>query len=302
MEYEIIDTKLALKSKPYFLIQICNYSEHVARIQGTMPEFGYTVLGNGDEQRYRLEEYSAYYRHLKQRFLDAAASSAGGYPHKCSHCAICKWSQVCQVQRNEDDHLSLVARMRRDQIGKLNSCNIHTVVDLAAARDDGRPERMNPQTFATLRLQATMQVRGRTEGPVYELLEHRPFEGFGLMPEPDDGDVFFDMEGDPLYEPGRGLEYLFGLYCLGAAGDSQEYAAFWGLDRGEEKARSNASSTSSRSAAGVIRTCTSTTTRIMRNPRCAVSRRHTVHAKRTLTICSAVRCWSTFTPWFGRRS
>jgi len=29
---------------------------------------------------------------------------------------------------------------------------------------------------------------------------------------PDEGDVFFDMEGDPLYRPERGLEYLFGVY------------------------------------------------------------------------------------------
>lgn len=122
--------------------------------------------------------------------------------------------------------------MRRDQIGKLNTGAIHTVVDLAAARDENRPEGMNPQTFATLRRQATMQIRGRSEGPVYELLEHEPWEGFGLMPAPAPGDVFFDMEGDPLYEPGRGLEYLFGCWL---PDDEPKFKAFWALDRAEEK-------------------------------------------------------------------
>src|SRR5579884_2836816 len=241
--YEVIDTKLALNTKPYFLIQLCNYSEHLARIQGTMPEFAYVVLGNGEERHYRLNDYSAYYRHLKARFLEYVGSrhrevSNDGelveppYPHKCSHCAVCKWSDVCQAQREADDHLSLVARMRRDQIGKLNTGGIQTVIDLAAARDEHRPEGMNPQTFATLRRQATMQVRGRTEGPKYELLEHQPWEGFGLMPAPAEGDVFFDMEGDPLYEPGRGLEYLFGCWL---PDEEEKFKAFWGLDRSEEK-------------------------------------------------------------------
>ncbi|HKU69191.1 MAG TPA: TM0106 family RecB-like putative nuclease [Candidatus Baltobacteraceae bacterium] len=242
--YEVIDTKLALSTKPYFLIQLCNYSEHLARIQGTMPEYGYIVLGNGEEKRYRLNDYSAYYRHLKNRFLDfvtlrlsKGASGEGEattntYPHKCSHCAICKWSQVCEAQRKDDDHLSLVARMRRDQIGKLNTGGVQTVVDLAAARDEQRPDGLNAETFAKLRRQATMQIRGRTEGPVYKLLEHAQWEGFGLMPAPAEGDVFFDMEGDPLYEPARGLEYLFGCWL---PDEEPHFKAFWALDRAEEK-------------------------------------------------------------------
>jgi uncharacterized protein len=262
--YEVIDTKLALNTKPYFLIQLCNYSEHLARIQGTMPEYGYVVLGNGEERRYRLNDYSAYYRHLKARFLNTRngelvdtrngdATRDGQltghpepvegrpsnveatellYPHKCAHCKVCKWAEVCEAQREADDHLSLVARMRRDQIGKLNAGGLHSVVDLAAARDEQRPDGMNPQTFATLRRQATMQVRGRSEGPVYELLEHEPWEGFGLMPQPAPGDVFFDMEGDPLYEPGCGLEYLFGCWL---PDDEPKFKAFWALDRAEEK-------------------------------------------------------------------
>jgi hypothetical protein len=38
---------------------------------------------------------------------------------------------------------------------------------------------------------------------------HKP-RGFYLLPESSPGDVFFDMEGDPYYDIGTGLEYLFG--------------------------------------------------------------------------------------------
>lgn len=228
--YEVIDTKLALNPKPYFVIQICNYSEHLARIQGLQPEYAHIVLGNGEERRYSVDEYVAYYRRLKQRFL--AAEKGSTYPHKCSHCKTCKWNDVCTARRESDDHLSLVASMRRDQIGRLNGGGIETVIDLAAARDELRPPGMNPQTFEKLRRQASMQVRGRSEGPIYDLIEHAPWTGFGLLTQPAQGDVFFDMEGDPLYEPGRSLEYLFGCWL---PDDDPHFKAFWALDRVEEK-------------------------------------------------------------------
>ena len=55
--------------------------------------------------------------------------------------------------------------------------------------------------------------------------------GFFRLPQPDAGDVFFDMEGDP-FEAGR-LEYLFGIHYLknGAA----RFHAFWAHDRAGEK-------------------------------------------------------------------
>ena len=56
--------------------------------------------------------------------------------------------------------------------------------------------------------------------------------GFSLLPAPAPGDVFFDMEGDPLYEPGRGLEYLFGCWL---PDDEPNFRAFWGCDRAAEK-------------------------------------------------------------------
>ncbi|MBV8490755.1 MAG: TM0106 family RecB-like putative nuclease, partial [Candidatus Eremiobacteraeota bacterium] len=76
-------------------------------------------------------------------------------------------------------------------------------------------------------------VRGRTTGEaIYELLEHEPPLGFALLPSPAPGDVFFDMEGDPLYEPGKGLEYLFGCWM---PDDAPEFRAFWGTDRAGER-------------------------------------------------------------------
>jgi predicted RecB family nuclease len=231
--YEVIDTKLALSSKAYFLVQLCNYSEHLERLTGVAPRAGHIVLGNGREESYDVNQYSAYYRHVKAAFLARVAERKNNeYPYKRAHCQVCPWNASCRKQRVNDDHLSLVAWMRRDQVAKFEASEITTVHALSAAADDARPTSMNETTFAKLRRQAKMQVRGRTEGPVYQIIEHDPKVGFGILPEPNDGDVFFDMEGDPHYEPGAGLEYLFGAWTL----DKDEpFRTFWGLNRPDEK-------------------------------------------------------------------
>lgn len=238
--YEVIDTKLGLSARPYYLVQLCNYSEHLERLQGRMPEFGAVVFGNGEEERFRLHDYMAYYRRLKATFLDFVndaaleeLDAAREYPVKIKHCAICPWNDACRAKREESDHLSLVASIRRDQIAKFEAAGIMRVTELAEAADDRRPDGMNPDTFTKLQRQASLQVRGRLSAtPIYELLEHAPPMGFALLPVPAAGDVFFDMEGDPLFEPGRGLEYLFGCWL---PDDEQSYRAFWGTDRAGEK-------------------------------------------------------------------
>src|SRR5579872_3696002 len=229
--YEVADTKLSLHDKPYFIIQLCHYSEHVARVQGRTPEHMHIVLGDLKQKRFRVDDFAAYYRHLKASFLSSGAR-ADAYPFKCEHCNICDWSARCEQQRLDDDHLSIVARMRRDQIKKFESAGIARVAALASA-ESSRPQGLNDVTFDRLRRQPALQVRGRESGDYhYEFLDHRPVEGFGLIPMPAQGDVFFDMEGDPLFEIGVGLEYLFGCYC---PDDAIPFRPFWGTSRADEK-------------------------------------------------------------------
>ncbi len=234
--YEVADTKLALSSKPYFLIQLCNYSEHLARLQGIAPRHGYIILGNNDEQSFLIHDYEAYYRHLKREFLAFVERASGQdapseYPLRRNHCSYCAWNTTCEAKRVADDHLSIVAWMRRDQVAKFEDAGIATVAQLARSDDTQRPNGMNPETFVKLRRQAALQVRGADGSLHYELLRHEARTGFGILPAPSEGDVFFDMEGDPLYEPGRSLEYLFGAWTL----EEPNFRAFWGLDRPEEK-------------------------------------------------------------------
>ncbi len=237
--YEVLDTKLALSTKPAYLVQLCHYSEQVSRLQGRAPEHGYVVLGNASERRFRIEDYSAYYRHARQTFLDAFAANRATYPSECAQCRLCRWEEHCSRRRDDDDHLSIVAFMRNDQIEKLEGAGIATVAALARASDEQRPHGVRPETFATLRAQAALQHRQRTiftatgeRRYFYEFLDRNARAGFEAMPLPDPGDVFFDMEGDPLYSPEHGLEYLFGVYLP----HEDSYRAFWARSEREERA------------------------------------------------------------------
>ena len=237
--YEVIETKLALSPKPYFLVQLAQYSEHVARLQGSMPAEASIVLGSGNERRFPLEECAAYYRRLKADYLASFARDDDAYPFECAHCDLCPWRVACATRRDADDHLSLVARIRRDQIAKLEDHGIGTLAALASAPDDARPKRMQPESFDNLRSQAREQHRYRAARAAGGSASHSytfrlpagPNDGFGRLPEPDPGDVFFDMEGDPLYRPDRPLEYLFGCYLPA----EDRYVPFWGKTPAEER-------------------------------------------------------------------
>ena len=258
--YEVADTKLARRVKPYFLLQLCFYSELVETIQGRAPEWMHVVLGTHESQAFRVAELAAYYRSVKRRFeavIDGdgrteatmGAALSATYPEPVEHCAVCRWESHCVARREADDHLSLVANIRRSQRMRLGEEGITTVAELAEARSSARPLRIGQGTFETLRAQAHLQMVERTTGELrYELLEAEEGCGFAHLPPPSEGDLFFDMEGDPFFDDG--LEYLFGCVFLNSDnkksqnklprsqrlqnGQSQ-FQAFWATDRVTEK-------------------------------------------------------------------
>ena len=127
--------------------------------------------------------------------------------------------------------------MARPQIVKLDAAGITTVAELGRAQAGDRPATVGEGAFERLRQQARLQVDQRTTGqPSYELLEPEldpdaARRGFALLPQPSEGDVFFDIEGDPFYEDG--LEYLWGITYLEEG--EERFRPFWGRDRAEEK-------------------------------------------------------------------
>ena len=78
-------------------------------------------------------------------------------------------------------------------------------------------------------------MHGRIAGAtVYEPLPAVPGFGLARLPPPSDGDIFFDLEGDPFVDDG-GLEFLFGYTFKDATG-TEVVTTDWALSRDDEKA------------------------------------------------------------------
>ncbi len=229
--YEVVDTKLARRSKPTYVLQLCFYSEQVGRIQGAVPERMHVVLGTNERESLRVDDFMAYYRRVRERFVSAVDAGIDVYPLPVSYCARCDFLTLCEARWREDDHLTLVAGMRRDQSRRLEEAGISTMAALAQATDDARPGKMAPRTYETLRDQAAMQIAARVTGEhEWKTLPVEPKRGFELLPPPSSGDLFFDIEGDPFWEAVRGLEYLWGIVDT-----HRSFKAFWAHDRAEER-------------------------------------------------------------------
>src|SRR6266516_3184695 len=232
--YEVVDTKLARRAKASHVIQLCFYTEQLARIQGRWPEWMHVVNGLSQRESFRPQDFLAYYHRLKRRFLDAVESGRPTYPYPVDHCSLCEFLARCQEQWERDEHLSLVAGIRRTQVDRLNAAGIATLEDLATTQEQKLPK-LRAETLAKLREQAALQRHRRQTGELqHVILPLEPERGFALLPEPSPGDIWLDLEGDPWYEPARGLEYLLGWVYLDDDGVPR-YDTIWALDRVQEK-------------------------------------------------------------------
>ncbi len=240
--YEVADTKLARHVKASAVLQICSYIDQLERIQTVRPEWLYVALGGSARsvERLRVDDYMAYYRAVKERFLRAVTDGRtvafppiGTYPEPVDHCDVCRWAAECTAQRRADDHLSLVAGISGRQRRALSERGVSTLEALGDLALPMEPKLEGTSDLALFRVheQARIQLEGRREERLkYELLRPdpgQPYEaerGLASLPPPSPGDLFFDIEGDP-YAFDDGLDYLFGVLDVDGG-----FTAFWSRD------------------------------------------------------------------------
>ena len=243
--YEVADTKLARHVKAGAVLQMCSYVEQLERLQRAHPANMYVVLGGSARETavLRVDDYQAYYRAAKARFEAAVLDEGGGgllpigpsttYPEPVQHCDVCRWAAICAQRRRDDDHLSLVAGITSRQRTALATREIDTVVRLANAPLPFSPplDGTSATSVERVREQARIQVAGRgLPGPIHELLVPpagepiEPERGLAMLPPPNEGDLFLDLEGDP-YAFDDGIDYLFGILDTAGA-----FTAIWSFD------------------------------------------------------------------------
>lgn len=236
--YEIEDTKLAQDTNAATILQLCLYSEMLADIQGIQPEWMHVVKPGEvfPTESYRFQEFYAYYRFIKRKFEDWISSeTVATYPISVEKCNTCQWWHDCNKQRHDDDHLSLIAGLQNAHMKELENQEISTLEQYAREKEPFRkkPEKGSPQTYHKLHNQSKVQLKGREENRmVYELLPVEPLRGLNRLPEPTEGDLYFDVEGDHFYRDG-GIEYLLGTVYRDKG--QLVYHHSWAKNRTEEK-------------------------------------------------------------------
>jgi predicted RecB family nuclease len=233
--YEIWDTKLSKKMKPYFAVQLCCYAEMLESEQGIRPRNVAIVLGNNEITPLRVLDYFAYYRTLKASFLKFHDDwTPENWPDPADSKLHGRWSKHAQSLLEERRHLSLVANITSTQIKRLEACGITTINELSETKLKSI-QKLSTDIFERLKAQAEIQVASEgSDKPFHKVLSHQAGRALGLalLPPHSPADVFFDIEGFPLID--GGLEYLWGSTYFDENGE-RTFRDFWGHDEAEEK-------------------------------------------------------------------
>jgi len=252
--YEVWDTKLARHAKVGALLQLAAYGDQLLGM-GLDPSPVVTlVLGTrvGDDwlrSSHSLPDLLPVFRERRRRFRLLTANHRAGdaavqwQQPGVLHCGRCDYCAE-QVKLHRD--LLMVAGMSVVQRRKLRDANITTIDQLAAM-----PAAQARNSVVRLRAQARMQLGldqpagsrtfikdGEPHTVSYTVL---PENSLRSLPVPSAGDIFFDFEGDPLWQDPAtgawGIEYLFGVVeapVSGAEGDPV-FRPFWAHSRSGER-------------------------------------------------------------------
>jgi uncharacterized protein len=252
--YEVWDTKLARHAKVGALLQLAAYGDQLLGM-GLDPSPVVTlVLGTriGDDwlrSSHSLPDLLPVFRERRRRFRELTAHHRAGdsivqwQQPGIVHCGRCDYCAE-QVQQHRD--LLMVAGMSVVQRRKLHGAGITTIDQLAAMpAGDARNSvvRLRSQARMQLGLDAASGSRtfikdGEPHTVSFTVLADNTIRA---IPQPSPGDIFFDFEGDPLWQDPAtgawGIEYLFGVIEAPAEADPGQpvFRPFWAHSRSDER-------------------------------------------------------------------
>ncbi|MBL6759032.1 MAG: TM0106 family RecB-like putative nuclease [Pelagibacteraceae bacterium] len=211
--YEVYDTKITRNIRPRHITQITAYSDMLGKVQKLLPEKMHLIDGSDERHSFKTIEYIDLFNHGKKEFIKLLPkiSKEKIYPEKCSYCNLCDWKDVCDQIWEKDNYINLVAGSNKSQIEKLKKNKVRTVEQLSNTKLVATDLKINAESFRKIKSQARLQEEKRKTGEDKIIILDPDYgKGFYKLPKPDEGDVFFDIEGFPRMD--RPFEYLHGLY------------------------------------------------------------------------------------------
>lgn len=239
--YNPVDAKSARSAKRAAALQVATYAALMKEIGYATPLQVHLWLGGEREWNAPASDLLD----LAEFFIERVRNRVSGFSAKPEplwappreSCVRCRWATSCDTGRHDALDISLVQGIRSTTRSALVAHGMSTLQELAGAKDEMRPiepKEVSRETFANLREQADIQLRGL--GLPKPLFEVRDATALELLPNADAGDIWFDMEGDPFAHEGDGLEYMFGVLALSTlVPDSTHFLTFDAKNRDEEK-------------------------------------------------------------------
>ena len=241
--YEPYDTKLAQDIRGGTILQLALYAELLASVQGVNTAYFHVVTPGEPflSHAYRLADFAAYFRRIRNRFLEHLARGHDtiireDYPEPVEHCDVCPWWIQCDARRRNDDHLSFIASVTRSQRTEFVERNVATLAQAAALPVPltFNPTRGSREALERRVQQAQVQFDQRLQQrPIFYMLPIMAEEGLCRLPAPSPGDLFLDFEGARFARPG-GHEYLTGV-CQADPGGVLIYQATWAWTEEDEQ-------------------------------------------------------------------
>ncbi|MGE4428721.1 MAG: TM0106 family RecB-like putative nuclease, partial [Solirubrobacteraceae bacterium] len=230
--YRVQDTKLARHAKVTALLQLAAYVDRLEALGVPVDDTVELLLGDGTVSTHRVDDIRPVYRKRWARLralVDAGRARTTPVVWGDADLFACGQCEACTAAIVEHRDVLQVAGLRITQRDRLAAAGITTIDELAAS--DGPVPGVGTDALGRLRVQARLQLRATDDGPPpVELID---VDALAHLPAPDNGDLFFDFEGDPLYNEGDdrwGLDYLFGL-----VGIDERFTAWWAHDFAEER-------------------------------------------------------------------
>ena len=238
--YDPVDAKSARSAKTAAVLQVATYAAVMQELDLATPKKVKLWLG-GDDNSWEADAVdlialaNLFRDRTLQRISNFIEPPSPNWAPPRESCARCRWQANCDLGRREANDISLIQGIRSSTRQLLVQNGISTIAELAIAKDADRPRQpreVSKETFNKLRSQAAIQLKGPDAAgrPQFEIND---VEAFGLLPEQDPGDIWFDIEGDPFANNGNGLEYMFGYLYSTHAG--HEFDSFDARNPAEEK-------------------------------------------------------------------
>ncbi len=236
--YEPVDAKSARVAKRAAVLQVSSYASAMVRMGMAMPpKVRLWLAGDAEWEAATAdlidlaEEFES---RARQRIKTFNSLNNPSWAAPREACIRCRWKQHCETGRTQDRDISLIYGMRSTTRTTLVEGGIKTIEEMSNATDEQRKalkKTVSKDTFEKLKEQARIQIQGESQpDPIYEF---KDVSVLRLIPASSEGDIWFDMEGDPYSENGEGLEYMFG--ALFKEGGKLTFKTFDAENRAQEK-------------------------------------------------------------------